>query len=526
MSVFDVSSWFGINDIVISTPNSSDLPKVKIETSPTLEYVGESNGINNINNISQNNSSSSVDFWNVLNPYEAKIFGAKYLTKNKISNNQTESEWEEERKVIHMEISLGDSNITYFPGDSIGICCPNPKYIVDLVFERLIIAEASPQFTLSSLYKNKKGEVLTVNEMLYWKLDLVGLPKKVAVMTLSQFCKDEKEKIAMQWLCSKDNYGKKLWTQTVEAQVIGIGELLAMFPSCCPTLSLLASILNPLPPRYYSIASSPLVRGNRLTVAFSVVRYSCCVTEPSINGNTIEKKIRRVGICTNYLENLLECWLKPLNQANEICSIRMFHKPTIHFRLPGSVTPPIILIGPGTGVAPFIGFLEHRSALEKEREKSIGQTCMGTWRGGFELEEKDLPTEGNRVDEFCSSSSPGPVWLYFGCRNDDDFLYKEELELRMQDKTLSHLSVSMSRVTAEKIYVTHKILENRKVIANFLLNEGGYIYICGDGNKMAKDVHTAFVQVLCGNGCEDEESAKSFLEELKTRRRYILDIWS
>lgn len=345
-------------------------------------------------------------------------------------------------------------------------------------------------------------------------------------MTLSQFCKDPKESAAMQWLSSKDSIGKKMWAQTVEAQVIGIGELLAMFPSCCPTLSLLVSILTPLPPRYYSIASSPLMRGNRLTIAFSVVRYTCCVTEPSINEpQNRTNKIRRVGVCTSFLENLLSPWLQS-SQTNEKRTVRMFHKPTIHFRLPGSVAPPIILIGPGTGVAPFMGFLEHRSQLEKERQKSSEETCTGIWRGDFELEEKDLPGEGNRVDEFCSSSTPGPVLLYFGCRNDDDFLFKDELELRLKDKTLSKLSVSMSRVGAEKVYVTHKLLENGKDVANFLLNKGAYIYICGDGNKMAKDVHAALVKLLTDHGCDDETSAQAYLDEMKTRRRYILDIWS
>ena len=528
MTAFEVSSWLGISDKITNAPNPSDVPKVKAETAKNLEYVGENIESESKNN-AQNSSpppSSSVDYWNVSNPYNAKICDAKYLTKNK-NTIQSDSEWEEERIVIHMEISLGDSNMTYFPGDSIGICCPNPVHIVNLVFERLKITESTDSnFTLSSLFKNHKGETFTVDEILSYKLDLVGLPKKAAVMTLSQFCKDPNESVAMQWLCSKDSIGKKLWAQTIESQVVGIGELLAMFPSCCPTLSLLVSIVSPLPPRYYSISSSPLVRGNRLTVAFSVVRFTCGVTEPSISEplNTM-KKIKRLGLCTNYLENLLAPWLQ-LNQTNDMRTVKMFHKPTIHFRLPGSVAPPIILIGPGTGVAPFIGFLEHRSQLEKERQKSSGETCTGIWRGDFELEEKDLPGEGNRVDEFCLSSTPGPIHLYFGCRNDDDFLYKEQLQLFLQDKTLRQLSVSMSRVGAEKIYVTHKILENGNEVAKLVLNEGAYIYICGDGNKMAKDVHIALVKLLSENGCGDDAGAQSYLDEMKTRRRYIIDIWS
>lgn len=136
MTAFEVSSWLGISDKITNAPNPSDVPKVKAETAKNLEYVGE-----NVESESKNNAqnspppSSSVDYWNVSNPYNAKICDAKYLTKNK-NTIQSDSEWEEERIVIHMEISLGDSNMTYFPGDSIGICCPNPAHIVNLVFER------------------------------------------------------------------------------------------------------------------------------------------------------------------------------------------------------------------------------------------------------------------------------------------------------------------------------------------------------------------------------------------------------
>ena len=116
---------------------------------------------------------------------------------------------------------------------------------------------------------------------------------------------------------------------------------------------------------------------------------------------------------------MLSPWLgadePTLNGQKDERYLRVFHKPTISFRLPGSVSHPLILVGPGTGVAPFVGFLKHREHLECERRQRAGQQmCTGMWRGGFELDECDLPCEGNVVETFINSIAPGPVRLYFG----------------------------------------------------------------------------------------------------------------
>jgi sulfite reductase alpha subunit-like flavoprotein len=272
-------------------------------------------------------------------------------------------------------------------------------------------------------------------------------------MRLSQCCTDPREAALLQHICSKGDIGKKLWRHFVELQGIGAGELLALFPSCTPSLDQLVGACTVMPPRCYSIASSPLRDPDAVRIAFSVVKYTCSLelTAESVN------IIRRRGVCTTYLENLLEPFLRSVDVKSDKSSlvsikIRLFHKPSINFKLPGSTSYPLILIGPGTGVAPFIGFLEQRQAIEKERlfvtqsvadsdattaatkQRTVSgssnshikfgakECCMGEWRGGIEMD--DLPIEGSSVDNYLNSVPPGDIWLFFGCRNTQDFLFQ------------------------------------------------------------------------------------------------------
>ena len=357
------------------------------------------------------------------------------------------------------------------------------------------------------------------------RLDLVGVPRKANLLALAEFCKDKKEEQDVQWLCSKGDTGKQLWGQFVEAQRVGLAEFLALIPSCRPTLSALIACAGSMPPRFYSIASSPSVKKDCAAVAFSSVRYTCGLTAPS-KGSEKPNILKRFGVCTSYLEELLTKKLssEPMSQQED--KVRLFLKPSITFRLPGSVSPPLILIGPGTGVAPFMGFLQHRAISETEKMKDGDEMSTGTWRGDFELGSSDLPHESNNVGRFIQSTPAGPVTLFFGCRDNSDFLYKEELEKFLTNGTLTSLHVARSRITAEKEYVTHKIKERGEEIARFLIKDGGYVYVCGDGNHMAKDVYAAIKQTLQDHGNLTDEQADITLDDLKVRRRYIMDIWS
>jgi sulfite reductase alpha subunit-like flavoprotein len=294
------------------------------------------------------------------------------------------------------------------------------------------------------------------------------MPRKAGVLKLAGCCTDPAEGAALKHLCSKGETGKKLWRNFVEAQCVGIGEILALYKSCRPSLDQLILACNPMAPRCYSVASSPLTSPEIISIAFSIVKYECKLdiqstetvvlsrsdmndpgiqTVDAVTTSIIEPiAIRRKGLATAYFETILQPWLYP-ETANSTAvpsaillplHVRVFHKPSISFKLPGSVSYPLILIGPGTGVAPFIGFLQHRRAIECSRNNSKAHgvvassspsersgskdCCMGEWRGGFEVD--DLPVEETPLEKFLHSVPPGPIWLFFGCRNQDDFLYE------------------------------------------------------------------------------------------------------
>jgi sulfite reductase alpha subunit-like flavoprotein len=213
--------------------------------------------------------------------------------------------------------------------------------------------------------------------------------------------------------------------------------------------------------------------------------------------------------------------------------IPLYIRETKEFALPANHKYPIIMIGPGTGVAPFIGFLEHRQRQCAQQSDHKDDVCSGLWRGGFELDglQDDDEYSGQRINNVY-----GECVLFFGNRNRaKDFLYESRLNEFLQDGTLTQLHVAFSRDTQKKVYVQHKMLEQAASIYRMLVKENGYIYVCGDGAKMAKDVDRALMMILSTQGgkvrqgvggAEAAEMAKTLVEKLKKQGRYVKDVWS
>lgn len=313
----------GITNKLSEPVDGSNLPKQKAAFNDDITYSFEPQST-----LSSGPPHSSEEY-SAQNPYQVTVKSARFLTSNSGNLNCQPTEWEAQRKVIHVDLDVDECKLPYQPGDSIGVCCPNPNFLVELLLQRLQRAHENQSLTLNTPVRCSGDTVVTLGELLSYRycdviyvctifvllefrvslfrFDLCSVPKKAAVLKLAQFCSDPAEARQLQHLCSKGDVGKTLWAQFVEvsngpyfcvtqkklsinflihfqAQRLGMGELLCMLQSCQPTLSQLCSCLALQIPRYYSIASSSLSTPGQLSFAFSVVHYVCGVSTPSAAG--------------------------------------------------------------------------------------------------------------------------------------------------------------------------------------------------------------------------------------------------
>ncbi|XP_036166230.1 methionine synthase reductase isoform X4 [Myotis myotis] len=254
--------------------------------------------------------------------------------------------------------------------------------------------------------------------------------------------------------------------------------------------------LPKLQPRPYSCASSSLSHPGKLHFVFNIVEFL---------SNTTPVVLRR-GVCTGWLATLVESVLQPNRHASHADGgkavapqISISPRTANSFHLPNDPSVPIIMVGPGTGVAPFIGFLQHREKLQEQHP-----------------------------DEHY-----GAMWLFFGCRHQErDYLFREELRHFHKHGILTHLKVSFSRDSpareeqAPVKYVQDNIQLHSKQLARLLLHENGYIYVCGDAKNMARDVNDTLVEIISKEVGVDKLDAMKTLATLKEEKRYLQDIWS
>jgi sulfite reductase alpha subunit-like flavoprotein len=237
-------------------------------------------------------------------------------------------------------------------------------------------------------------------------------------------------------------------------------------------------------PRFYSIASSPLKDPLSLSIAFSVVRFICVVS--SGEGLSLSQ-VKRSGLCTSYLEGLTT------SPDLKSVRVRIYPKPSSDFHLPASVSTPLILVGPGTGVAPFVGFLEHLQCLKAAG--TVGSDAV-----------KSL--------------------LFFGCRGEADYLYREELGALLADGSLSRLELAQSRTGPNKVYVQHRMIEASGELVDLILRQEACVYVCGDGMHMARGVFEAFKTVLASQAGMTTDDAEALLKTMKENKRYVQDVWT
>jgi sulfite reductase alpha subunit-like flavoprotein len=367
------------------------------------------------------------------------------------------------KRVIEMALSLPDDyTLEYQPGDALGLIVTNTPDAVNFILEMLRDRHGILCTNLVSIDSNHP---IALQDIVREHVDLCCTIKNKRILhSLSQFATDPEEIAALRFLSSKSIKGEKLFQDFVVGQRRSVVDILRDFPSC-QNISLegLLSILSSIPPRYYSVSSSPLDKGREelsLTVAFSVVDYMT----PSLIVNGKEVGLRRVhGIATSHLEALSAPFLcgSPVSPSSRP-TVKIFPKPTAEFRLPSSLSTPIVLIGPGTGIAPFIGFVMQRRALLSSTESTDAANTVveGTWRGDYELEAVDLPigekdASGLLVGaDYRSQQQIGDVDVYFGCRHaDHDFLYEDEMRALIDEGVITNLFSAFSRDSEKRQYV-------------------------------------------------------------------------
>ena len=346
-----------------------------------------------------------------------------------------------EKETWHIDIDIGEAGLKYEVGDSFGIFPANDADLVDAIVAAL---HAPPDFPIGDR---------TLREELTDGVSLSPAPDMLFQL-FSYLTGGERKHKAKRLASGEDPDG--------DAATMDVLAALHKFPNVRPDPEAFIECLEPLQPRVYSISSSLKSAPGRVSLTVDAVRYE------------IDKRTR-LGVCSTFLGGRIK----------EGDKIRVYVQKAQHFALPEDTSKPIIMIGPGTGIAPFRAFLHERMATK----------------------------------------SPGRNWLFFGHqRSKCDFFYEDELLPMRSAGHLTRLTLAWSRDGKEKIYVQHRMREVGRDLWSWL-NDGAHVYVCGDALRMAKDVEAALVDVIAEHGGCTPADAVKFLADLKTKGRYQADVY-
>lgn len=379
-------------------------------------------------------AATAVSTWSKTNPFMSTLLETVNL------NGQGSA-----KRTLHMELSLEGSGITYAPGDAIGILPQNRASVVAGVAEQLGVSVQSPVL-LPDGRKSTFGQALTQE----YEITILTRPVLQRYQELCQaselatLLQPEQNQALQDWI-----YGRDLI------------DLLKTYPLKGLLPQDLLPVLRKLPPRLYSLASSLEAHPDEAHITVGVVTYTSLDRE-------------RYGVCSTHLNDL-----QPESK------IPVYIHENRNFKLPADPQTPIIMVGPGTGVAPFRAFLEEREA--------VGAT--------------------------------GANWLFFGDQHfTTDFLYQTELLKYHKDGLLTRLDVAFSRDQDHKIYVQHRMQEQAAELYRWIA-EGAILYVCGDANRMAPDVHETLIGIISEQGGKSREQAEEYVKTMLKEKRYQRDTY-
>ena len=365
------------------------------------------------------------------NPYYSQLLVNRMLTDGS------------DKETRHFELSLKGSGLNYLPGDSLGVL---PRNCPDVVEDLLEIVGFSGNENVEIEHEKVSLREALLNRFACTVLSKIQIKKfnEIAqVPSLEQLLKIE----------NKDDLVNYMWGRELI-------DLFLEYPQKGISVELFTSLLRAMPPRLYSIASSLSAHPEEVHLTVAVVRY-----------DTHGRK--RKGVCSSYLAERVGD------------TIPCYFHPNKNFKLPEDDDKPIIMVGPGTGIAPFRAFIEERKV----------------------------------------TGAKGKNWLFFGDRSQKtDYLYGNEWENYLKVGLLNDLDLAWSRDQDEKIYVQHKMIEKGAELWRWM-NEGAVFYVCGDASRMAKDVDSALRTIAQKHGVMSEEDSATWVKSLQKEKRYLKDVY-
>lgn len=381
-------------------------------------------------------SADPTSLYSRKNPFPATVVVNRSLTAEG-SNKDTR----------HYEISLKGSGLAYEVGDSIGIFCTNDPVLVDEIFHRL-------GFSGSEVVEGPSKELGAIRDVLLKECVITQPDRKFLAAIVEKADAAPLLKGLLDPTRRHDLEGY-LWG----FEVI---DFLRDHPSVKFEPQEFVSLLRKMQPRLYSIASSLKAYPEQVHLTIATVRYHTYGRD-------------RKGVCSTFLAE----------RTGPETPVPVFVHAAKGFRLPEDGTTPVIMVGPGTGVAPFRAFLQER--------KATGAT--------------------------------GPNWLFFGEQHAaTDFFYRDEFEAAQKEGLLTKFDTAFSRDQEQKIYVQHRMLEQATELWEWI-SKGAHFFVCGDASRMAKDVDEALRQIVSEQGGMDVEAAAVYLENMKKEKRYKRDVY-
>jgi sulfite reductase (NADPH) flavoprotein alpha-component len=377
-------------------------------------------------------TSGTAETFSKANPFPARL----------LSNRRLNGEGSE-KETRHFEVSIEGSGLDYEVGDALGVYPTNCPALVEELLQALactgeeLVAAPGSELSLRKALSNTFDITRPSSDLLQ---RLAGLNAE-----LRELLAPEREQELRKWLRGRE-----------------VIDLVLATPQAKFAPTEFVALLKKLAPRLYSISSSPKAHAGQVHLTINIVRHQS-------HGRS------RGGVCSTFLAN----------RVKEHGHVPIFVQRSHGFRLPANGEVPVIMVGPGTGIAPFRAFLHERRAV----------------------------------------AARGKNWLFFGeQRAATDFYYRDELEGMMADGALTKLSTAFSRDQEEKIYVQHRMRECATELWSWL-EDGAHLYVCGDATQMAKDVEDTLHRVVETAGGKSAEEAKAYVAKLKTEQRYQRDVY-